>query len=209
MAHGEFHGLERRQGGKHLRCRRDLGGAQYKKNHEPDERDGPEQATDALRPETLDREQPDDDAERNGNDQRLEGRCHHVQPFDGAQHGDGRGEKTIAKEQGGPGHAEHHVEKTLTVGQLAAASHQRHQGKDTALPAIVGPHHDENVLERDHDDQRPGDQGEDTENIVRCRTESGEVAETLLDGVKGTGADIAVDNAERCEGKRRHPPAFW
>ena len=54
----------------------------------------------------------------------------------------------------------------------ALGADQRDQRQDAAFPAVVGPHHEQQVLDRDGDDERPEDQREDTDDVLRATPES-------------------------------------
>ncbi len=75
---------------------------------------------------------------------------------------------------------------------------ERRQRENTALPAIVGPHDDDDVLHRDHDDERPGDQREHPVNHLR-RDGAANTVEALPDGIERRGSDVAIDDAERAQ----------
>ena len=55
----------------------------------------------------------------------------------------------------------------------AHAEQEREQGDDAALAAVVGPQDEDAVLDRDDDDQRPQDQGEDAQDRVRVAARRG------------------------------------
>ena len=66
---------------------------------EPQHHHRPEQAADAMRAELLHHEQRDQDHHRQRHDVRLEQRRGDVQPFDGAEHRNGRRDHAVAVEQ--------------------------------------------------------------------------------------------------------------
>ena len=82
---------------------------------------------------------------------------------------------------------------------------QRHQRQDAAFALVVGPEHDQDVLDRDDQDQRPQDQRQDAEDVVARRRRAGRHrrrVQRLAEGVERAGADVAVDDADRTERQR-------
>ena len=86
-----------------------------------EEHDRSEPAADTGRAVVLDREQPDQHTERNGNDQRLERRRGGVQAFERAQHRDRRREQAVAVEEGRTRHAQHEIQPPPLLGDLRSA----------------------------------------------------------------------------------------
>ena len=81
-----------------------------------------------------------------------------------------------------------------------ASAHQRQQREDAALAVVVGPHDEDQVLDRDDDDQRPEDQRQHAEDVGRASTAMRvRAVEALAQRVQRAGADVAVDDAERRE----------
>ena len=196
--------MPRIDGGKNLGMPDQGDGAETADGDEPQQHDGPEDRTDACGPERLQREQPDQDADRDRHDQVVQRRRRHLDPLDGAQHRDRGRQDTVtvkqraaeqaATEQDGGRHA------TSAAG--AAAGHQGCQRQDAALAVMVGPHHEDAVFERNDEQQRPDDQRQDTQHGVGRDVAAG----CLKDGlhrVERTGAEVAVDDAERREHRQR------
>ena len=79
----------------------------------------------------------------------------------------------------------------------------RGQRQDATFPVIVGTHDQEDVFERYHDDQRPDDQ----RNHAHDGGLDGHVAaggeRRFAHGVNRTGADVAIDDAQRRQRQRR------
>ena len=61
---------------------------------------------------------------------------------------------------------------------------------------VVRAHHEDAVLDRDGDDQRPDDEGQQTQGILGGRMAADRADDGLV-GVERAGAEIAVDDAER------------
>ena len=198
----KFDGVMGQEGPQHLRRLDDLLEAQHEQHDEPDQRDRAEPAADARGAEALHGEQGDQHADGDGQHHRVQRRRRHLEALDGAQHGDGGREQAVAVEQGGAQHADHQVDAAAARVDRGLARHQRHQGEHAALAAVVGAHDDDDVLQGDDDDQRPGDQRQDAEHVLMAGLQPGKLAETLLDGVERAGADVAEDDAERRQGQR-------
>ena len=58
-------------------------------------------------------------------------------------------------------------------GWMRRTPKQRQQGDDAALAAVVGPQDEDAVLDRDDDDQRPQDEGQDPQHHVPGRGRRG------------------------------------
>ena len=147
----------------------------------------------------LQREQADEHGDRQRDDEMTERRRGDREAFHGAQHGDRRRDHAVAVEEGGAEQPEQHER----VGRLALhARGERHQGQDAALAVIVGAEHEDQVLDGDDEDQRPGDEREDAEDIGRGRRDGVRSAEAFPERVERARADVAIDDAERREDGR-------
>ena len=84
---------------------------------------------------------------------------------------------------------------------LGATDDEGDQRHDAALAVVVRAHDEHDVLERDHDHDRPEDERDDAVDRVRVHGHRpGDVAaEHRLDRVQGACADVAEHNAERAE----------
>ena len=89
------------------------------------------------------------------------------------------------------------------AGLGVAGGQQRQQRDDAAFAAIVGAQDQQRVFERDDQDQRPQDQRHHAEDRVgRQRPAMGGGLGRFLQRVKGAGADVAIDDAERADRRR-------
>jgi len=82
-----------------------------------------------------------------------------------------------------------------------------HQRQDPALAPVVGAHHKHEVLDGDHQDQRPDDQRQDAQHVGRGHRNAVLAVEALADGVERARADVAVHDPERREGEREQVAA--
>jgi hypothetical protein len=80
--------------------------------------------------------------------------------------------------------------------------YQGGQGEDAALATVVRPHHDEQVLDGDDDDQRPEDERQDTQHVGLRRRQVVLAGQRLPEGVQRAGPDVAEHDAERADRQR-------
>jgi hypothetical protein len=136
----------------------DAAHAQDRQHHEPDQHDRPEYRADRRRAAVLDAEQCQQDADRDRDHVRLEPRRGEIEALDRAEHRDRRRDRAVAVQQRAAeqSHADQRIAQRAGLG--LAWVEQRDKRDDPAFAAIVGPHHDQQILDRDDDDQRPEDQ---------------------------------------------------
>ena len=86
----------------------------------------------------------------------------------------------------------------------SVALQQRGERHDPAVSAVVGPHDEPGVLDRDDDHQSPEDERRGPEH-VQCgdHARGVVVGEDRLLGVEGARADVAIDDPEGAEGQDR------
>src|SRR5437868_1224371 len=78
-------------------------------------------------------------------------------------------------------------------------NHERQKGHDAALAAIVRPQDEDEIFHAHHEQECPGDQGQEAVDVRlrgRVRVWPGEAR---LEGIQRTGADVTVDDPERRE----------
>jgi hypothetical protein len=73
---------------------------------------------------------------------------------------------------------------------------QGQQGDDAAFATIVGPQDEDAVLDRDDDDQRPQDEGQDPKHHLRRQATMAGSMGGFLQGVEWAGADVAEDHTQ-------------
>ena len=124
-----------------------------------------------------------------------------LQAFHRAQHRDCGRDDTVAVEQSGADQAER--DDDFAAQGVGVASlllqNERKQGEDSALAIVVRAHNEDDVLDADDDDQRPDDERENAIDIGRNRRQSMLCLEALSERIKRTGADVAIDDAQREE----------
>jgi hypothetical protein len=119
------------------------------------------------------------------------------QTFDGREHRDRRGDDGIAIEQRCTDDAEEE-DRASAAAQLGLG--ECHERQRAALALVVGPHDEDDVLERDHNDQRPDEQGYNADHLdTRRDAVLRRVVERFLQRVERAGADIAIDHADGAE----------
>ena len=161
---------------------------------------GPKCPPDKLGALPLYEEQPDQDHDRERHDGGRKRRRVGLQAFDGAEHRDGRRNRAVTIEQGGADEAHHQQFRAPCSGLRMARVEQRQQRDDAAFAAVVRAQNQKRVFDRDDQDQRPQDQRHHAEDGFICqRPAMGGGLGRFLQGVEGTGADVAVDDTEGAE----------
>ena len=87
--------------------------------------------------------------------------------------------------------------------RLPVRPDQREQRQDAALAPVVGPQHERDVLEGDHEVHRPEHERHDAHHVLARGRQAVHRVEALLERVERAGADVAVDDTERREGQER------
>ncbi len=183
-------------------ARADADRAEDGDDQKPQQHHRPERAADGSGTIALHHKQQQQD--HGGSRHRVAGEilaCE-LQPFDRAQHRDGRRDHAVAVEQRRADQAEG---DKITVAPMPFCPGQRHQRQNAALAVIVGAHDHQRVFQRNDDDQRP-------ENQRQAAERAEFVVMTLIcfgDGLKNverTGADIAIDDAERRDQRKGFEP---
>lgn len=82
---------------------------------------------------------------------------------------------------------------------MASLENQRDEGQNSALTAVVRAHDEDDVLDRDDADEGPQNQRQNAVDVRLVGEQPVVRVEALAEGVKGTGPDVAVDDAEREE----------
>ena len=165
---------------------------------------GPNQAATAAVPAALDREERHQDGDADVQHIGMEARRHEVEAFDGGEHRDRRRDDGVAVEQRGADHAEPDHEPAALAHD---ALDQRHQAERAALAAIVHPHDEKHVFERDDHDQRPEHQRHDAEHrFLRHRAAGRRGRQAFLERIKRARADVAIDDPDRAERQCPEPP---
>ncbi len=160
---------------------------------EPQDHDRAEEQADRVRPAVLKGEEHDEDDHRQRHGILPETGPDLLQALGGRQHGDGRRQHAIAEQQRGAHQDQPEQPDLPTARRLSDPSgQQREQAEDPALAMVVGPHHDEQVLHRDHGHERPEDQGDDPEELSLA---SRALGDRLLQRVEGTGSDVPEHDA--------------
>ena len=161
---------------------------------EPEEHDRTEGAADPGGPERLDGEQDEQDERRRRQHDRLQARGDLLDAFEGRQHRDRRRDRAVAVDERGAEQADGDDDRP----PLLLDAEQGHQGDDAALPVVVDPHGEVDVLDGGDEEERPQDQRQRAEHGRRVRMGSG-VVEHGFQRVERARADVAEHHAERGE----------
>ena len=193
-----------RKSGEDLRLLDDLSEAEEGERRKPDEHHRSKQPPHVASAPRLDREQPHQDQAGDRNDEFLQGRAGDREPLHRRQHRDRRSDHAVAiEERCADDRQERHPRNAADPAGGVAESlrHQRQQRQNPPFAAMVGPHHKDDVLHRDDEEERPEHERQYAEQVgavdhaaIGC----GDM-ETLLERVEGTGADVTVYHAEREE----------
>ena len=169
---------------------------------EPDHHDRTEHLADRAGSLALDEEQAHEDHDGDGDDPIGEGGRDFFEALHGREHRDGWCDDAVAVEQRSSEHSEDHQRAGPLDGFTLLRHDQGGESEDAALSAVVGAHHEHQVLDRDDDDESPERQRADAVDIdlvdghhVRL------LVERLLQRIQRTGADVAVHHAEGAKGE--------
>ena len=81
---------------------------------------------------------------------------------------------------------------------------ERHQRERAAFAVIVGPQHEDDVLDGHDDRQRPEDQRDEADDLgARQYPVFHDGAQRLAKRIDRAGSDIPVDDADRSDGQRK------
>ncbi len=203
IAEEEIDRMPRIDGGQHLRMAQNSVHAQYGDRREPDHHDPPEHRAHpggAMPLEHEQRHQNDTGHDRHYPRRHL--RRRDADALDRAEDRDRRGDDPVAVEQCRAEQADARQQREHPAAP-AARPQQRQQGHDAALAPVIGRHDEGEVLERHDEVERPEDERQHSQHVGRGGREAVFRREALLERVEGAGADVAVDHAQRAEGRGR------
>ena len=213
--HRQYHGAEGKKPGdavvakeqhtvprigrrQHARRRHDRADAECGDRHEPHQHDRPERRAYSGRPEPLHHEQREENDQRDRHHDVREGRVPDLESFHGAEHRNGRCDHAVSVQQRGAEQSEgdERESPTLVVGPALLLKQQRQQGEDSSLAPVVRTQNEHDVLDTDHQHQRPENQGKYAENVLWRWRDAVFLLEALTQGVQRARADVAIDDAE-------------
>ena len=125
----------------------------------------------------------------------------HAEPFHRAQHRDGGRDHAVAVQERGAEESDGDERAVACAAHLRA--HERDEREDAALAAVVGAHHEQQILDRHDDDERPEDERQHAEDVGsrhRNRMSSGEA---FAERIQRARPDVAVHDAERSKNEKR------
>ena len=196
LVHEEVDGVARVDGEDDLGMPHDARQAEDGDGHEPQQHDRPEDAADAGRAARLRAEQGQQDDQRGGYGIGLERVGQDVDAFERAQDRDGRRDDAVTVDQRRPEQShDDQRERARPAALEGSARDQGHQRQDAAFAMVVGPHDEQAVFQRDREDERPDDEGQQPHGD-RERRLSADRGHDGLVGVEWTGSEIAEDDAE-------------
>ena len=194
-----------------LRMLHDAADTQHRDAQEPGQHDPAERSADARGAVILEVEQGGDDDERERHHEARQRRADHFEPLHCAEHGDGRSDDSVAVKERA---AEEPQQDERVAGRgpsllALCLDDQCEQRVDAALTTVVGLEDETDVLDRDDQDQRPNDQGQQAKDIVRRRGDAIHALERVLDRIQRAGPDVAVNDAQGRKGKNGELLASW
>jgi hypothetical protein len=190
--------IEGGEDGRGLHDRRDSQGGEH---DEPQESDRTEQRAEAGGPVSLRQEQSRQNRQRNRHGPRSKARSPHLDPLDGGQHRDGRCDDAVSVEERRGEETEREEDRSAAKPERARprVGDERHQREDPPLAPIVRAQDDDHVLDRNDEDQRPDDEGQDPEHVGWAHRDRVRSVEALAQRVERARSDVAVDDAQRRE----------
>jgi hypothetical protein len=200
--HDEAEPFQRIERVQHDRRGHDVRDARHADHDEPEHHHRPEHGADAARAMFLRDEQDDERGKRHRNHIGLERGLDDFEPFHGAQHGNGRRDHAIAKEQRRAHHTHHEEPSTQTRARRDRRRREREQRHDAAFAVIIRPQDQDDVLQRNDDHQRPEDQRNDADDIESIERETVGGIEHGGERIERARADVTIDHAERGQRER-------
>ena len=171
-------------------------------HQEPADHDWTEESADAVSAVPLNREDPDEDGHRDRHDVGLEQGRGDLEPFDRAEHRDGRRDHAVAVEQRRAEDAQQD-EQRPAWSTSGSGRKQCGQRQDAAFALVVRPHHDGDVLDGDDEEQRIDDQRQHAEDVLVGGRDGMRPEEAFPHRIERAGADVAVNDADRASVKGR------
>jgi hypothetical protein len=173
---------------------------------EPDQDGRTEHGPDARRPESLREEEADQDPDRDRQDSGLreEGR-RDPEPFHRTEHGDRRRDDAVAVEERRAEQPEGDVDghHPLPVRAARLRLQKCEEREDASLTTVVRAHDEGEVLDDDHERERPEEERLYAEHVRPRHLHAVRKREALTNGVERRGADVTVDDAERAQRQLR------
>ena len=172
--------------------------AEHGQHDEPDHHHRPEQAAHTCRAAALNHEQAGQHDQRHRHDVAPQRRSCDLQAFHRREHRDRRRDDAVAEEDRGAEDAQHQQ----PAAQRRAAAHglrgQRQHGDQPAFAVVVGAQDQQHILDRHHHRQGPEHQRQHAVDVLG-REPHVAVGEDLFQRIERAGADVAIDDADRCE----------
>src|SRR4029077_2453261 len=79
---------------------------------------------------------------------------------------------------------------------------QRHEGKNSPLTLVIGPHHHSEVFDRNHQQEGPNQQRQNAQDRGRRGGQPNGRAEALAQRIEGTRTNIAIHNPQSRENQQ-------
>jgi hypothetical protein len=200
VARKEARSLPRIDRGQHLGVAQDPADPRQCHADEPDQRNRPEERSQAGGAGSLQHEEPNQDGDCNWNYVWREPRSRDLESFHCAQHADRRRDHAFAVEQCRAENAEGEEDGAPHPWPIPdLVTQQREQRQHPALAAVVGPQNEDEILDDDNQRQRPENQREHAQHVGRSDRDAVSRIKGLTQRIQRTGADVAEDYTECAE----------
>ena len=172
----------------------DMAGAQHRDGGEPDQHDRSKKGGDPACPVALHHEKGDENHQGDRDHIGLEEGRNEFQALHRRKNGNRRRDDGVAREERSA-HDAQHEDGTSGLGE--GVLRQRHERQGAALALVVRPHQEQDIFEGDGQEQGPEQQRDDANHILfdDAASRMG-MGEGFAQGVEGTGADVAIDDAD-------------
>ncbi len=179
---------------------------EHHEHEKPAEHHGPEERANPRRSLSLQEEESRQEHDGHGHHVRGKHRRRDLEPLHRAEHRDRGRDHAVPEEQRS---AEEPQEDEKPVGSPPLVAFWQQNGDecdDPALPVIVRPHDEDQVLERDDPDERPEDQREYAQHVLVADRNSVLAPETDADRVERTGSDVPEHHPHGQKRKHQETP---
>ena len=184
-----------------VECPDDLGRAdermdtQRGNRNEPECKHRSEHGAHTPRPESLKREQPNENRDRDGHDVRLEHWSRDPQTLDGTQDGNRWRDDAVAVEHGRAEQRERNDPARSAERRCALRDEEGQQGEDASFATVSGAHEHRHVFHAHHEQQCPQEERDDAKDVLLGREDAARSVEGLLERVERTRPEVAKDDA--------------
>ena len=176
--------------------------AEHRDDAEPENEDGAEDLPHAGRSLALNREQQRKNNKSDRHDGVREHRRRDFQAFNGGEHADCWRNDAIPEQKPCAQHEPRKQQREIAAPLLVFVQ-QAVKREDAAFAVAIGAQNKSRVFAAYNERQRPKDEGDAAEDVVRRERDVRRAIENLIDGVERRGADIAKDHTDCADSQCR------